>query len=98
MRGVGIRYKSWTSSAYFTNAGGDPEIETLLPLMESDLLEVMVACTDNYLDTIDVKCSNDTAVTIIAAASGYPGPTAKNDLISIDHSGKLNPPFFGCEV
>lgn len=61
--------------------------------MESDLLEVMVACTDNYLDTIDVKCSNATAVTVIAAASGYPGPFARNDLISIDHSGKLKFPF-----
>ena len=61
--------------------------------MESDLLEVMVACTDNYLDTIDVKCSDDTAVTVIAAASGYPGPSAKNDLISIDHSGKPKNPI-----
>lgn len=61
--------------------------------MESDLLEVMVACTDNYLDAIDVKCSNATAVTLIAAASGYPGPSAKTDLISIDHRGKLKFPF-----
>ncbi|KAF6235314.1 hypothetical protein HO173_006510 [Letharia columbiana] len=74
----------------YNTRGGDPEIETLLPLMESDLLEVMVACTDNYLDTVDVKCSNATAVTVIAAASGYPGPFAKDDLISIDHSA-INP-------
>ncbi|CAF9918206.1 MAG: hypothetical protein ALECFALPRED_000587 [Alectoria fallacina] len=74
----------------YNTRGGDPEIETLLPLMESDLLEVMVACTDNYLDTVDVKCSDDTAVTVIAAASGYPGPSAKNDLISIDHNA-INP-------
>ena len=56
--------------------------------MESDLLEVMVACTDNYLDTIDLKFKKATAVTVIAAASGYPGPPAKNDVIAIDHTGK----------
>ena len=56
--------------------------------MESDLLEVMVACTDNYLDTIDLQCKKDTAATVIAASSGYPGPPAKNDTINIDHSGK----------
>ena len=56
--------------------------------MESDLLEVMVACTDNYLDTVEVRCRQDTAVTVIAAASGYPGPPAKGDEISIDKNGK----------
>ena len=69
--------------------GGDPEIQTLLPLMESDLLEAMVACTDNYLDTVDVRFTQDTAVTVVAAASGYPGPPVKGDAITIDKSGKF---------
>ena len=70
-------------------SGGDPEIQTLLPLMESDLLEAMVACTDNYLDTVDVRFTQDTAVTVIAAASGYPGTPTKGDAIAIDQSGKF---------
>lgn len=57
--------------------------------MESDLLEVMVACTDNYLDTVDVRFTQDTAVTVVAAASGYPGPPVKGDAITIDKSGKF---------
>ena len=34
---------------------GDPETQTLLPLMAADLADVMVACTDGRLDTVDVS-------------------------------------------
>ncbi|KAL8930827.1 MAG: hypothetical protein Q9208_000368 [Pyrenodesmia sp. 3 TL-2023] len=63
---------------------GDPETQTVLPLMDGDLTEVMLACTNGYLDTIDVKCKPGSCVTVVAAAGGYPGSYTKGDPISID--------------
>ncbi|KAL8836508.1 MAG: hypothetical protein Q9176_006281 [Flavoplaca citrina] len=63
---------------------GDPETQTLLPLMEGDLAEVILGCIDGYLDTIDVKCKADSCVTVVAAAGGYPGSYKKGDPITID--------------
>ncbi|KAL8656849.1 MAG: hypothetical protein Q9226_002498, partial [Calogaya cf. arnoldii] len=63
---------------------GDPETQTLLPLMDGDLVEVMLACIGGYLDTIDVKCKPDSCVTVVAAAGGYPGSYNKGDTITID--------------
>lgn len=63
---------------------GDPETQTLLPLMDGDLAEVMLACTNGYLDTVDVKCKSGNCVTVVAAAGGYPDSYKKGDPITID--------------
>ncbi len=52
---------------------GDPETEVLLPRLESDLLEIMVACADGQLAGADVRWSEDAAVTVMLASGGYPG-------------------------
>src|SRR5581483_12152735 len=52
---------------------GDPETECLLPLLESDLLAVLLACTDGTLDRVDVRWSHDASVTVMMASGGYPG-------------------------
>lgn len=54
---------------------GDPETQTLLPLMskDTDLAEIMVACTDGFLDTVDVKVDEKFSATVVVAAGGYPG-------------------------
>ena len=53
---------------------GDPETEVLLPRLETDLLDVMVACANGTLDGIDVRWREDAAVTVMLASGGYPGP------------------------
>ncbi|KAL8905996.1 MAG: hypothetical protein Q9207_002281 [Kuettlingeria erythrocarpa] len=63
---------------------GDPETQTLLPLMDGDLAEIMLACSNGYLDTVDVKCKSGSCVTVVAAAAGYPGYYNKGDPITID--------------
>lgn len=63
---------------------GDPETQTLLPLMDGDLAEIMIACTDGYLDSVDVKCKPGNSVTVVATAAGYPGPYDRGDVITID--------------
>ena len=65
--------------------GGDPEIQTLLPLLsqDTDLAKVMVACTEHWLDGVELKIEPKFAATIVACAEGYPGPYAKHRPISL---------------
>ena len=51
---------------------GDPETQVVLPLLESDLLEVMMATTNGTLDKIDVKFSDKSACCVVVASDGYP--------------------------
>ncbi|KAL8781157.1 MAG: hypothetical protein Q9213_006125 [Squamulea squamosa] len=63
---------------------GDPETQTLLPLMESDLVEVMNACIGGYLDTVDVVCKTGfSSVTVVACSGGYPGSYKTGEPITI---------------
>ena len=45
----------------------------LLPRLESDLLEILLACADGKLEGVDVRWSDDAAVTVMLASGGYPG-------------------------
>ncbi len=54
---------------------GDPETQVVLPLLTSDLYEVLNACIDGTLGNIDVGWSDEVAATVVAAAEGYPGPS-----------------------
>ena len=49
---------------------GDPETQTLLPLMNSDLAAAMIACTDGYLDCLELSVRSEYSTTVIAAAGG----------------------------
>ena len=51
---------------------GDPETQVVLPLLEGNLLEIMMACTNGTLDTTDVKFSDGAACCVIMASGGYP--------------------------
>ena len=51
---------------------GDPETQVVLPLLESDLLTVMRACTDGTLAETEVKFAESFACCVILASSGYP--------------------------
>ena len=62
---------------------GDPETQTLLPLMNADLAEVMVACTDGWLDAVTIGAYPRFAATVVAAAGGYPGAYVRGDTITL---------------
>lgn len=51
---------------------GDPETQVVLPLLESDLLEIMLHIYDGTLDEAEVKFSTDSACCVVMASSGYP--------------------------
>ena len=56
---------------------GDPETEVVLPLLESDLYDIFIACATGSLDDVDIKWSSDAAVTVVMASNGY--PTSRSD-------------------
>jgi phosphoribosylamine--glycine ligase len=56
---------------------GDPETQVILPLLESDLGDVIEACLDGKLAELDVRWRAGAAATIVAASEGYPGSYPK---------------------
>lgn len=51
---------------------GDPEAQVVLPRMQNDIIEVMEACIDGTLDTIDLDFADNAAVCVVLASAGYP--------------------------
>ena len=51
---------------------GDPETQVVLPLLESDLLKIMLATTNGTLDQTEVRFSAGAAACVILASGGYP--------------------------
>ena len=52
---------------------GDPETQAVLPLVETDLCEIMDAVVNGCLEDVEVTCSSESAVCVVAASAGYPG-------------------------
>ena len=52
---------------------GDPETQVVLPLLENDLLEILLACCDGTLDKININWKKKSAVCVVLASMGYPG-------------------------
>ncbi|HTE48703.1 MAG TPA: phosphoribosylamine--glycine ligase, partial [Candidatus Paceibacterota bacterium] len=61
---------------------GDPETQTYMRLLDSDILEIFDACIDEKLDEIEIKWKNLSACTIVLASAGYPGNYPKGKVIS----------------
>ena len=62
---------------------GDPETQVVLPLLESDLLEIMMAVTEERLSEVEVRFSEKSAACVIMASAGYPEKYDKGFEISI---------------
>ena len=52
---------------------GDPETQVILPLLETDLVEIMEACIDGRLAEVEVRWRRQHAVCVVMASGGYPG-------------------------
>jgi len=63
---------------------GDPETQTVLPLMKSDLLDLMIATVEHRLDSVPFDIYDGmSSATVVMAAAGYPVKYNKGDEISI---------------
>ncbi|MCH5252382.1 MAG: phosphoribosylamine--glycine ligase [Lachnospiraceae bacterium] len=61
---------------------GDPEAQVVLPRMKNDVIEVMNACIDGKLDTVDLQFEDNAAVCVVLASDGYPEHYEKGKLIT----------------
>ncbi|MGE0645574.1 MAG: phosphoribosylamine--glycine ligase [Nitrospira sp.] len=52
---------------------GDPEAQVVLPLLKTDLVDVIEAVVEHRLDQLPVEWSRETAVCVVMASGGYPG-------------------------
>jgi len=77
---------------------GDPETQVVLPLLKTDLLDVIEAVIEHRLDQLTVNWHNETAVCVVMASGGYPGiyqagfpihglPTATDATTVVFHAG-----------
>ncbi len=65
---------------------GDPETQVVLPLLDGDLLKIMMSCTDGTLADTEVKFMDRSACCVIMASAGYPGKYEGGYEIKIDES------------
>lgn len=76
----------------FNNRFGDPETQSVLMRLNSDLLEVFLAVCNNQLSEIKLSWSDKRAVCVVMASGGYPGSYKKGEEIfgleKIDESSK----------
>ena len=62
----------------FNTRFGDPECQVLMLRLKSDLLAALIAAADGALKHFDLRWRDDTAITVVMAARGYPGDYVKN--------------------
>ena len=56
---------------------GDPEAEVVLPALRSDLLDLLLACTDGGVDDLELEFHDGAFVDVVLASGGYPGDYKK---------------------
>ncbi|MCH5161188.1 MAG: phosphoribosylamine--glycine ligase [Clostridiales bacterium] len=61
---------------------GDPETQSVLPLLESDLYDIFGACIDGTLDKCDIKWSDKKSINVVLASGGYPQSYKKGCVIT----------------
>jgi phosphoribosylamine--glycine ligase len=78
---------------------GDPEAQVALPLLETDLADILCAAVDVELEKLTVKFAHRSAICVVMASGGYPGPfeagkpvhgleaAAKMDAVAVFHAG-----------
>ena len=69
---------------------GDPECQTILPKLNSDLLEIFLACCDERLNDTEIKWHNKKSLCIVLCSKGYPDEFKNNILIENIKKMKLD--------
>lgn len=60
---------------------GDPETQVILPRLQNDLVDVMLACAEQRLDEVELSWCDDWAVSVVLTSAGYPGSYEKGKVI-----------------
>jgi len=67
---------------------GDPECQTILPKLNSDLLDIFISCCNEKLDKIEINWYNKKSLCVVLCSKGYPD-TFKKDVL-IENIKKIN--------
>ena len=67
---------------------GDPECQTILPKIKTDLIEIFLACCDEKLNKINIEWSDKKSLCVVVCSNGYPEAFKKN--IEIYNLNKVN--------
>ena len=64
---------------------GDPECQTILPRLETDFADIIYACVNQNLSSLDIQLSNKKSICIVLCSKGYPDKFENNvEIIAID--------------
>ncbi len=66
---------------------GDPECQTILPKLKTNLLDIIIACCTNKLDKLNIEWFNKKSLCIVLCSNGYPEKYKKN--IEIENIDKI---------
>ncbi len=69
---------------------GDPECQTILPLLKTDLIDVFNACCNQELDNLNIEWKEEKSLCIVLCSRGYPDKFTNNIKIDNLNSLKLN--------
>ena len=69
---------------------GDPECQTILPTLDTDIINIFQSCIDGKLDEIDIKWINKKSLCVVLCSNGYPGKYEKNIIINNFEKLSLN--------
>ncbi|WP_054026525.1 phosphoribosylamine--glycine ligase [Bacillus sp. FJAT-28004] len=61
---------------------GDPETQVVLPRLQTDLIDIVLASLNGNLDQLDIQWSEEAAVCVVVASEGYPATYPKGRVIS----------------
>ncbi len=66
---------------------GDPECQTILPKLKTDITDIFLASCEERLEKIDIEWTNKKSICIVVCSKGYPGTFKKN--AQIENLGKI---------
>ncbi len=67
---------------------GDPECQTILPKLKTDLLDIILSCCDEKLDQLNINWIEKKSMCVVLCSKGYPDEYKKNVLI--ENISKIN--------
>lgn len=65
---------------------GDPETQVILPLLKTDIVEILYACATGKLSDVKIEWKDSSAVCVILAAKGYPDTPEKGAVIELSQN------------
>ena len=76
---------------------GDPECQTILPTLNTDLIDILISCCDGTLNQLKINFSNSKSVCVVLCSKGYPEKFEKDiEIKNLEQLKLLKPEYFSC--